>query len=66
VHVVARVHSDGLVHVERAIRHGSHLLNALVGANAIAMLPDGTNPLRGDVLRVIILDADQLVTESST
>ena len=66
VHVVARVHSDGLVHVERAIRHGSHLLNALVGANAIAMLPNGTNPLRGDVLRVIILDADQLVTESST
>jgi molybdopterin molybdotransferase len=66
VHVVARIHSDGLVHVERAIRHGSHLLNALVGANAIAMLPDGTNPLRGDVLRVIILDADQLVTESST
>ena len=66
VHVVARVHSDGLVHVERAIRHGSHLLNALVGANAIAMLPEGANLLPGDVVRVIILDADQLVSESST
>lgn len=66
VHVVARVHGDGFVHVERAIRHGSHLLNALVGANAIAMLPEGASLLPGDVVRVIILDADELVAESST
>lgn len=65
VHVVARVHSDGLIHVERAIRHGSHLLSALVGANAIAMVPDGASPLQGDVVRVIILDADELGSEST-
>jgi len=65
VHVIARVHDDGRVHVERAIRHGSHLLNALVSANALAMLSDDTNPVPGDVVRVIILDPDQLTSEIS-
>lgn len=60
VHVVARVHDDGRVHVERAIRHGSHLLSALLAANAIAMLDSDANPVAGDVVRVIILDAEQL------
>ena len=60
VHVVARVHDDGRIHVERAIRHGSHLLSALVDANAIAMVPDGAQLEPGDFARLMILDADQL------
>jgi len=32
IHVVARLHSDGLIHVERAIRQGSHLLSAIAEA----------------------------------
>jgi molybdopterin biosynthesis enzyme len=46
--------------VERAIRHGSHLLSALVDANAIAMVPDGAQLKPGDVVRLMILDAEQL------
>ena len=60
VHVVARVHDDGRIHVERSIRHGSHLLSALLGANGIAMVGSDVNPVAGDVVRVIILDAEQL------
>jgi len=60
VHVIARVHDDGRVHVERAIRHGSHLLSALLGANAIAMIESTANPVAGDVVRLIVLDTEQL------
>ena len=60
VHVVARLHVDGRVHVERAMRHGSHVLSALTGANAIAFLPDGDSLAEGDSVRVMVLIADQL------
>ena len=60
VHAVARVHEDGLVHVERIIRHGSHLLSAIVEANVLVMVPDGDSPSKGDVARVMVLDADEL------
>ena len=65
VHAVAKIHRDGLIHVERAIRHGSHLLSALVGANVIAMVPDGASPLQGDVVRVMILEAEELGSGSA-
>jgi molybdopterin molybdotransferase len=65
VHALARVHNDGRVHVERTIRHGSHLLNAIVEANAILMLPESGGLLAGDVVSAIILDVDQLCATSS-
>ena len=60
VHVVARIHDDGRVHIERSIRHGSHLLSALLGANAIAMVEHDATPVAGDFIRVMVLDAEQL------
>lgn len=65
VHVVARIHDDGTVHVERAIRHGSHLLSAISDANALAMVPEGEGLSPGDVVRAMVLNADQLSAPSS-
>ena len=65
VHVVARVHDDGLVHAERAIRHGSHLLSAVAEANALAIVPEGDGLAAGDVVRALILNADQLSASST-
>jgi molybdenum cofactor synthesis domain-containing protein len=62
VHVKVRLRGDGRAHVEDLSRRGSHLLNAIVGANAIALVPEGAASAAGDVARVIILDADSLVT----
>lgn len=59
-HVVARVHDDGVVHVESATRHASHLLHAVAKANALVFLPDGTGADVGDVVQGMVLDADQL------
>jgi len=60
VHVDARVHDDGLVHVVNAKRHGSHLLHAVAGANALALVPDGAACDVGDRVTVMVLNADQL------
>jgi molybdopterin molybdotransferase len=60
VHVVARVHDDGLIHVESVARQASHLLHAVARANALVMVPDGEGADAGDVLRGMVLDADQL------
>jgi molybdenum cofactor synthesis domain-containing protein len=65
VHVVARVHDDGVVHVERAMRHGSHLLNAIADANALAIVPEGDGLAAGDVVRAMILNVDQLSAHST-
>jgi molybdenum cofactor synthesis domain-containing protein len=64
VHVIARVHEDGLVHVESAMRQGSHLLSATVRANALAMVPDGAGLAVGEHVRTMIFDADQLSAPS--
>ncbi len=60
VHVVARAHADGRVHVERAIRHGSHLLSSLLDANAIALIDCDVSPVAGDVVALIVIDAERL------
>ena len=62
VHVDARLGDDGRVHVEGSSRRGSHLLNAIVTANAIALVPEGAPTAIGDTVRVIVLDSDSLVT----
>lgn len=58
VHVVSRLHSDGQWHIESAARHGSHLLNAVANANAIAMVPDGDGFKVGQTVRALLLDAN--------
>ena len=59
-HAVARVHSDGVVHVESVARQASHLLHAVARANALLFVPDGEGADIGDVIRGMVLDADQL------
>jgi molybdopterin molybdotransferase len=56
VHVDSRIHDDGRMHIESASRHGSHLLNAVAKANALAMIPDGEGFEPGDVVRTLLLD----------
>jgi molybdenum cofactor synthesis domain-containing protein len=60
VHVVARVHDDGLIHVESAARQASHLLSAITEANAVAMVPDGDGLDVGAMVSAMIIDASQL------
>jgi molybdopterin molybdotransferase len=60
VHVVSRVHDDGRLHVERAARHASHLLNAAADSNSIVVLANGDGAALGDEVRVIVLDPNQL------
>ncbi len=60
VHVRAEWGEDGALHVVDAMRRGSHLLSAVAGANAIAMVAPDTSCARGDRVRVMILDADSL------
>ena len=59
-HVIARVHDDGLVHVESVARQASHLLHAVARANALVFVPDGEGADIGDFVRGMVLDADQL------
>ncbi|HEY5104998.1 MAG TPA: gephyrin-like molybdotransferase Glp [Acidimicrobiales bacterium] len=60
VHVVARSHHDGRLHVKSVARQGSHLLNAIAAANAIAIVPDGEGLDTGEEVDVMIIDANQL------
>ena len=59
-HAIARVRDDGLVHVESVARQASHLLHAVAGANVLLFVPDGDGAVTGDVVRGMVLDADQL------
>lgn len=60
VHVHAKIFDDGRVHILRASRQGSHLLSAISGANALALLPDGEGLVVGDEVRTMILDLELL------
>jgi molybdenum cofactor synthesis domain-containing protein len=60
VHAFARVHDDGRVHVESAVRPGSHLVSAIAGANVLVMVPDGEGFAIGDNVRVIVLNTESL------
>jgi molybdenum cofactor synthesis domain-containing protein len=53
--VVARVDADGRHHVRSAGGQGSHQLSALVGANALAVLPDGEGVEDGGTVDVLLL-----------
>jgi molybdopterin biosynthesis enzyme len=60
VHVTARFEDDGRLHVTSDARRGSHLLNAVAHANALAMVPDGEGLEAGQEVRAMILSPDQL------
>ncbi len=55
--VVARLDADGLHHVRSAGGQGSHQLSALVGANALAVLPDGDGVTAGQRVEILVTDA---------
>jgi molybdenum cofactor synthesis domain-containing protein len=63
VHVKARFGHDGRVHVERTMRQGSHLLSAVTGANAIAMVPDGDGLDIGQTVKGMFLGPDVVTDE---
>ncbi len=56
VHVKARLEGDGRFHVTDVCRLGSHLLNAITEANAIALIPDGDGLEPGQEVRAMIID----------
>ena len=60
VHVVSAIHGDGRLHIERVARQGSHLLNAITEANALAMVPDGEGLDAGEMVPAMILDTNQI------
>jgi molybdenum cofactor synthesis domain-containing protein len=60
VHVSAQLESDGRFHVKEIARLGSHLLNAIAGANAIAMVPDGEGYEEGEEVMAMILNTENL------
>jgi len=54
--VVCRYGDDGRYHVRSAGGQGSHQLSALVGANALAVLPDGDAVEPGGLVDVLLTD----------
>ena len=60
IHGVCRIHDDGLIHVERLARRGSHLLFAIAQSNCLVLAPDGDGATIGDTVRAMILDDSQL------
>jgi molybdopterin molybdotransferase len=58
VHAIAS--ADGVLQVEPSGGQSSHQLHALASANALAFLPDGEGVAAGDIVEVMVLDADAL------
>ena len=59
-HVIVRLEHDGRLHVKSVSRLGSHLLNAIADANAIAMVPDGEGLDTGQDVTAMIIDTERL------
>jgi len=60
--VVATTDAEGTVHVRSAGGQDSHQLRALAGANALALLDDGSGVAKGDRLRVLVIEPDTVET----
>jgi len=60
VRVTARIGADGALWVRPSGGQDSHMLRAMAGANALALLPDGDGVLAGQRVEVLLLDAGQL------
>lgn len=64
VHVRVRWGADGLLHIVDTSRRGSHLLSAVVGANALAIVAENSARDAGDLVRVMVLDVDSIGTST--
>ncbi len=64
VHVSARIDASGALRVANVARQGSHLLQAIAAANAIALVPDGDGLVTGDRVSVMILDQSAVASPS--
>lgn len=60
VHVTTQIEVDGRFHVKSVSRLGSHLLNAIARANAIALVPDGDGLEVGHEVTAMIIDVQNL------
>ncbi len=60
--VALRTGTDGVPRARPSGGQGSHMLRAMAGADALALLPDGEGVRRGDRVEVLVLDADGLCT----
>jgi molybdopterin molybdotransferase len=60
--VAASVGLDGQLHVRPSGGQDSHQLQAMAAANALAIVPDGHGVTAGDLVDVLLLDADRLTT----
>ena len=58
--VAAALDSAGRIHVRSAGGQGSHMLSGLAGANALAVLPDGTGVVAGRSVHIMLLSCEGL------
>jgi molybdopterin molybdotransferase len=58
VRVVVTVDGDGRLHARLMTRQGSHQLQSMALANALALLPDGEGVGAGETIRVLLLSPD--------
>jgi molybdenum cofactor synthesis domain-containing protein len=65
MHVLVEVGVDGRPHVTKVMRQGSHLVSAIAGANAIAMVPDGEGLDRGQNVQTMMLDFDRFTSAAA-
>ncbi len=65
IHVVVEIGADGCAHVTEIMRQGSHLVSAIAGANAIAMVPDSEGLEPGQRVRTMMLDFDRFTSPTS-
>jgi molybdopterin molybdotransferase len=56
VHAVARFHDDGRLHVEQNLQQAPHSMSAIVGANALIIVPDGDGLTAGEEVPVLLFD----------
>ena len=56
---------DGRIHVHAMDSQGSHLLRSLSESNALIELPDGEGCVAGDLVQLVVLDAESLLMARS-
>ena len=66
VRVVARADAEGRLHVRPSGGEGSHLLHMMALANALALVPDGEGVGADEEVRVLLLDAEELMAGEVT
>jgi molybdenum cofactor synthesis domain-containing protein len=65
VRVRATLDGEGTIGVMPLEGQGSHQLSALAEANALALVPDGSGLVTGDIVETMLLDTDRLSPEGA-